>query len=158
MPALINLTGKPIYVHVGDKVKRLPEGPTPHLITLASGSTPLNVTVPSKKGKKQHHGEIRVDSRDGEVLTCGEPPQLDDVLYLVTPETMYEYPDRTDFVTPASYYLNLSRKLLKAVKKGNRKAGEKMLSDRRYILASVHQHPLATAADASSSLEDLLDD
>ena len=158
MPALINLTGKPIYVHVGDKVKRLPEGPMPHLIALARGSVPLNITVPSKNGKKQHHGEIRVDSRDGDVLTCGEPPQLDDVLYLVTPETMYEYPDRTDFVTPASYHLNLSPKLLKAAKRGSKKAGEKMLSDKRYILASVHQHPLATAADATGRLEDLLDD
>jgi hypothetical protein len=97
---LINCLGEPVYVHSGHRLLALPEGPVPELAVV--GRDPVKVNVFLSDSPKDHavlHFYRSVDA----LGTLGLPPRVDGVWYLVELNTLRNFPERTDFVTPSTW-------------------------------------------------------
>ncbi len=164
-PVLINATGKPVRVLVGDKVVKLEEIPEPHLIGTPDYSEEEAIEV-----------KLGFDS-DGETISLklyGElvprftvnsvPPVSEKVIYLVTEETFSQFPYRPDFVVASLYTLldkengegkkgkkKKESKKKESKKKAGKKAGKKKGNKGKYefpfidVLSHVTYHPHVVA-------------
>lgn len=94
---LIDATGEPRDIWVGEH--RLPKVPAP---TVIRGRSRLDghVTVVAGEGAQP----IRCIDQAIVVGVVNVPECLPGVLYLVSPRTMAEFPQRDDFVAPSAYF------------------------------------------------------
>lgn len=97
---LINCLDHPVFVHTLSGLVQLEESFPPHLLTIPEGDHKIAIKVP---GDSTLTTEMYI--YDGVKIYGGLdiPPVVDNVLYLVSVTTLFEFPERSDFVAPAMW-------------------------------------------------------
>ena len=159
-PLLVNaLPRREVYVLVDGKPRKLPRVNPPTFVDDARNVGAVTVAVQGKPGKKLQTVSLVIQGKTPEShpFIIEDLPRLDGVLYLVEPEMIALFPERTDFVMPATYTMWYPQKFEKALNgKKRRKARRKVLKsfdhEKRFPLSAVQYGPLITATADTSVL------
>lgn len=140
---------KDMYVWAGEGKKRklvkLPKAPSPVLLHTPEKPKPVTVIVPKKNGKMHPPTELTTYEEEKTIGIMGEPVVLPHTIYLVDPEDILQFPDRTDFFTPATYELARKKDVAPFLGK-EKKKGKKRKNVTGYmfglnIVASITRTP-----------------
>jgi hypothetical protein len=137
---LINCLDHPVFVHTVSGLVKLTEGFPPHLLTIPEGDHKIKITVP---GDSTLLTEMHV--YDGVKIYGGLdiPPVVEGLTYLVSVPTLFEFPERKDFVAPAMWAMPTEYV-----------QGEK--SEFIHILSGITRHPFhVLSVDGTDDFTDL---
>lgn len=97
---LINCLDHPVFVNTVSGLVRLEELGPPHLLTIPENEHKFQINVPGDSTLKT---EMYI--YDGVKIYGGLdiPPVVEGVWYLVSVTTLFEFPERSDFVAPAMW-------------------------------------------------------
>jgi hypothetical protein len=166
---IFNCMHKDMYAWVGEGKKRIlvqiPKAPSPELLYAPDSPTPKTILVPNKENMKKHNlGKM---TEYAEVKTIGvlqEPKELPNTIYLVEAEDILQFPERTDFYTPATYELvrrSDEKKFLKTEHAEEKKKNKKKKKDKETeylfdlnVVASITRIPYGEKKEDSPVFDD----
>lgn len=103
-PILLNATGAQLAVMVDGRSRLLPSVPEPRVLAspIVDQRSEEEFCLVERDGK-DHILKLRVEGESTVEGVLGLPPALPNVVYLVSMETLRDFPHRTDFYVPKTF-------------------------------------------------------